>query len=519
VTQGTVALMTSPGNVVTGTIDRTGHFRVVPDVTGRQRLLISVPGYAPHRVHVTVPQSRRIALPPITLHEATYFRARFVTPDGEPLAAGGLRRQSIDSDGLSIPDPLGHVRERIDDDGSVRIGPLALGRTLLAFDRPALAQTRLRDIDVNGTQPVIDGGTIVIAPPSRLEVEVVDSSGRGVPRHEVWIEDAIQPSPLGFAPGKTNDEGVAVFERLSPRRYRVWTRTERCNSQELSIARVVSPGAGRVRLQIGGRAAIRVTSAPGPLMGRPVGASPDSPGQSPWQARFISFATRTPSPQIASPSCSGATDRDGRVTLASFPPGPAQVRVQLFNSAYIARVSVPDSGREITVVVPDGLIPVRVTDRMSRQPIGSALVTWVGGGSRVQAATTANGDVLLEAAAAGGGTLTISAREYQALEGAFDETPETLQEVSLVRLPSAGMQVRVVSDEGKSLAGAIVELVSRRPGEAAEFVAADNRGIATFVGVTPGALQLNAYAEGFAPASVRVTDEGRAAIIIALTRR
>lgn len=335
VTQGTVALMTSPGSIVTGTIDRTGHFRVAPDGPGRQRLFISVPGYAPQHVIVTVPQSRRIALPAITIRDATYFRARFVTADGEPLAAGGVRHRSIDNDGLPVLDPLGHVRERIEEDGSVRIGPLPPGRTLLAFDRPAFAPTRLPDLDVTGTQPVIEGGTIVIAPPSRLDVEIVDARGRPVPRHDVWIEDAMQPSPLPFTAVKTNDEGVAVFERLSARRYRVWTRTERCNNQELSMARVVSPGAGgraRTRLQIGGRAAIRVASALGPLIGRLVGVSPDSTGQPPSQARLTPFATPTPRIPIASPSCSGATDGDGRVAFASFPPGSrarARAAVQL----------------------------------------------------------------------------------------------------------------------------------------------------------------------------------------------
>ena len=226
-----------------------------------------------------------------------------------------------------------------------------------------------------------------------------------------------------------------------------------------------------------------------------------------------------PRPQIASPSCAGATDGDGRVTLASFPPGPAHVRVRLFNSAYIARVTVPNDGRDLTVVVPEGLIPARVIDRVTRQGIGSAQVTWVGGGSRVEATATANGDVLLEAARPGGGTMTISARGYQTLEGAFEETPETVQEVSLVRVPSEMLQVRVAAAEGESIAGAVVELVASRPGDVAEFVAADSKGIARFVDVPPGALELTAYAEGFAGARVRVADEARAAIVITLTRR
>ena len=523
VTQGTVALMTSNTTVVTGTIDRSGRIRVTPDSPGRHRLFISVPGYAPHRVNVTVPPSRRIALPPITLNDATYFHARFVTADGEPLSANGLRRRSIDADGFSIPDPLGHVRVLTDEDGSVRLGPLPPGRTLMAFDRPPLAQTRLQDVTVGGKPTIIEGGAIVIGPPSILEVEIVDGRGRPVPRHDVWIEDAAQPSPLGFTPAKTDEAGVAVFERLSARRHRVWTQTsERCGNQPLSIARIVSPGGGRsrTRIQIGGRAAIRITSALNPLIGRPAAAWPDASSQVPWRPNFAaSGMRRAPIPAFAPASCGGATDNDGRVTFAPFPPGPAQLRVRLFNSTFIARITVPNSDREIAVTVPGGLIPVRVTDRASRQPIGSAQVSWVGGGHRVEATATANGDVLLEAAGETGGTLTVSARGYQTLEGAFEETPETLQEVALVRLPSAGIQVRVVSSESGPVAGAIVELVARRPDEVAEFVATDSKGVAMFFDAPPGTLQLNAYAEGYAGASVGVTDEGRAAIIIALTRR
>ena len=126
---------------------------------------------------------------------------------------------------------------------------------------------------------------------------------------------------------------------------------------------------------------------------------------------------------------------------------------------------------------------------------------------------------MLEAAGAGGGTLTIGARDYQTLEGAFEETPETLQEVSLIRLPSGLMPVRVVSEEGKALAGAILVLVPRSLAEAAEFVTTDSNGIARFIDVSPGAVQLNARADGFAAASVRVPDQARGAIVITLTRR
>ena len=172
VTQGNVLLMTSATGRVTAGIDRTGHFRIVPDGTGWQRLFISVPGFAPHRIDVTVPPSRIMTLPEITLLEATYFRARFVTPEGEQVAAGGLRRRSIDADGMSILDPLNHVREQAELDGSITIGPLPPGRTQLVFDRPAFAQTRLRDLNVNGKQPVMEGGTITIERGAQLHVDI-----------------------------------------------------------------------------------------------------------------------------------------------------------------------------------------------------------------------------------------------------------------------------------------------------------------------------------------------------------
>ena len=524
VTQGTVALLaSSPSQPVTSPIDRTGHFRIAVESPGLRTLFISAPGYAPHRVNVTVPQSGHMALPPVTLLGATYFRARFVSADGDVLGPAGLRRRSMDSDGIAIPDPLGHVRVSTDQDGSVRIGPLPPGRTLMAFDQPPLAQTRLPDITVGGTRTVIEGGTIVIAAPSVMEVEIVDAAGRPVPDHDVSIEDAAQPSPLGFPAVRTNESGVAGFDRLSARRYRVWTQTaERCRSTFLSIARPVSAGASRsrARIQIGGRAVMRVTSVLNPLIGRPVAAWPDTPAQTPWRPNFAAMALRrAPVPQFAPASCGGTTDGDGRVTLAPFPPGAAQVRVQLFNSFYIARVTVPNDDREIAVAVPDGLIPVRVTDRGNGRPLGSARVTWLGDGSRVEAGATANGDVLLEAAGRSGGTLTVSAQGYQTLEGAFAETPETLQEVSLARLPDTGIDIHVVTSEGQPVAGAIVELAARRPDETAEFVATNAKGVATFSGLPAGTLQLNVFAGGFADARVQVTEDARRSTAITLTRR
>ena len=513
--------MMSQTSRVIAAIDRTGQFRILPDGPGWQRLFISVPGYAPYRANVTVPPSRTIALPAVTLLEPTYFHARFVTTDGEPLAAGGLRRQSLDIDGAPIDDALDHVREQVEPDGSITIGPFPPGRTMMAFNRPPIAQTRLRDISVTGRRQVIEGGTIAIGPGAPLHVDIVDSRGQAVTRHDVWIEDAVQPSPMSFMPVKTNEQGRAVFERLASGRYRVWTRTvERCGGAELTIARVVSAGgngAAQTRLVIGGRAAIRITSTLGPVSGRAVSLSPDAPLQSPWQARLLTSMPRGSSvPALSPPRCRGVTDADGRIVLSPFPPGPAQLRVNLFNSSYIARLNVSD-GREIAVIVPDGLIPVRVTNRINQQPV-QAQVKWVGGGATVEAVATANGDALLEAAGHTGGTLTISAREYQTLEGSFEQTPETQQDVALAPLPSARVAVRVVSSDGDAIARAVVELIARGPADASEFVVADAKGMAAFSDAPLGPLQFSAHADGFTPATLRVAEENRASIVIALAR-
>jgi hypothetical protein len=296
---------------------------------------------------------------------------------------------------------------------------------------------------------------------------------------------------------------------------------DRCGNQQLALSRPVSTGSGGVvetRLVIGGRAVLRITSALGPVSGKGVSLSPDAPAQTPWQARLVAFLPRrSPVPRTSPPSCNGLTDADGRVVLSPFPPGPAQLRVSLFNSAYMLRLSVPDGGREMVIAVPDGLIPVRVTDQISQQPV-QAQVTWVGGGGRVEAFTTANGDALLEAAGATGGTLTISARNHQTLEGGFDQTPETLQEVSLQPLPTAMVTVRVVSGGGEAVAAAVVQRLARGPSDADEFIVADARGTASFNDLPPGPLQFSAHAPGFTSATVRIAEESRTSIVITLTR-
>ena len=521
VTRGTVGLLTAPiaGRVsVTATIDRTGHFRIVADAPGRQPLHISVPGYAPYRANVTVPPSRTMSLPDITLLEATHFHARFVTTDGEPIAASGLRRRSLDVDGATVLDPLEHVRERTDLDGSITIGPLPPGRTLLAFDRAPFAQTRLPDANVTAVKRFIDRGTITITTGSQLHVDIVDDAGQPVPTHDVWIEDAIQPSPLSMVTVKTNEQGRAIFDRLALGRYRVWTRfTRRCGGTEPTMSRLVATGnsgIAHLRMVIDGRAAFRITTTLGPVLGRGVSLTPDPaplPQRVSVSGRRLPIATTMPS------GCSGVTDSDGRVVLTPFPAGPAQLRVSLFNSSYFANVNVPESGREMAIAVPVGLIPVKVINRTSQHPV-EAQLTWVGGGGRVETLTNANGDALMEGVGTSGGTLTINAREHQTVEGVFDETPETMQEVALMPSPVSRLTVRVVRADAKVPGDAVVELLARGPADVAEFAVTDAKGIATFTDVPPGPLHFSAHADGFAPTTVQIDEGSRASIVITLTR-
>jgi hypothetical protein len=248
-----------------------------------------------------------------------------------------------------------------------------------------------------------------------------------------------------------------------------------------------------------------------------VSLSPDPPPPSPWRTSIIGLTGRRSIETSAPSGCSGTTDADGRVVLSPFPPGAAQVRVRLFNSSYIARITVPAGGREMVMSVPDGLIPVKTINQVSHQPVAAQL-TWVGGGARVEALATANGDALLEGVGALGGTLTISARDYQTVEGAFAETPDTAQEVLLTPSPSARVTVRVVSNADEGLVGAVVELHGRGPADIAEFAAADARGMATFLDLPTGELRFTAHAEGFAPATVQIKEESRGSIVITLTR-
>lgn len=526
VSGGRVLAVRSAASRVTTTIDRAGHFRLFPDAAGPHQVVVAVPGFAPYRFNITVPTSRTVALPVIPLSPATHFRARFVTAAGEPLSSPTLRRRSVDSHGVQIPEPLDReTAEQSDADGGVTIGPLPWGVTMMAVDVPPFAQTRLRDLVVTGKDPLIDAGVITIQPGATLQADIVDDHGAPVAAHDVWIEDATPQSPLSFRPVKTNPQGRATFDRLAPGRYRLWTRTkEFCGNQPLSLARVIpvaSNGTLQVRIVVGGRATFRFVSPLGPMNGRFVRATPETNTPAPWQRPLIDVSAlvrRPPMPLPQSSSCGGATDADGRVTLSSFPPGPAKVEVRLFNSTYVKRVIVPEGGREIEVEVPDGLVSVRVTDQRSSEPVARAQIVWTGNGGRVEASATGNGDALLEAVGRTGGQLAITAPDYQPLEANFPEPPATVQEVALPRAAATRLQVKVVSALGAALANAVVERAATDAMDISDIAISDAQGVVTLLDVPGGRLRLTASADGFVPAMLRVSTDSREMVVLTLSR-
>jgi len=526
VSSGSV-LIQSPAARASASIERTGRFRLIPNVPGVHQISVSVSGLAPYRVNVTVPPSRTLRLPMIRLSPATYFRARFVSAGGEPITAARLTRHSLDVSGMPvIYTPDDRTADPIDRDGTITIGPLPRGITMLALNSPLFAQTRLRDLHVTGGETLLDGGTVVVQPGAVLHVDVVDETGAPVPQHVVSIEDVRSPSPLSFTPARTNHLGRATFDRLAPGRYRLRARVVGyCGNRMLSVARLVSVGGSGTlltRLVIGGRATFRLTSAFGPLRGISVSASPDSgpPAPPAWlrsRSDVPAFAGRPMGPFTFQTSCVGFTDEDGRVTLNNFPPGPARVDVQLRNSTYVRQVDVPDGLRAIAIAIPDGFLPLHLTHAITNEPVTTAAITWTGGGARVEAKASGNGDALLEGMDPTGGTLAITASGYEPAELKLSEPTTIVQELALMPAPATSLRPRVITTSGEPVPNAVVELLPANPIEAGHVAVADAKGFVSFSDVPPGALRLVASADRFVTAAMQVAGDSRSDIVLTLS--
>jgi len=512
VSGGTVVAQSGFGS--RASIDRTGRFRLVLPRSGSYQLLVSVHGLAPYRMTAAVPASRSLRLPVIRLDRGAYFRVRLVSPAGEPIMAPQLRRRLFDVSGKPMFDALGdRISDAADNDGAISIGPLPRGITTAAVDMPFFAQTRLPDVNVGAATESVDGGTIVIQQPGTvLHVDVVDGAGVPVSNHEVRLEDVRPRTPLVFQPARTNAQGRATFDRLAGGRYRVWTTApDRCANVWLTTTRMVAvSGTGTVAipLVVGGRATFRITSPLGPARGVLISASPSVPPQP------FAFLHRA-----SSFGCRGATDGDGRVTLTNFPPGPAHVDVHIGNSTYVRQIEVPSDGRELTIAIPDGLLPVHVVNALKNQPVAGATITWTGSGARVEATATAAGDALLEGVGTAAGALSISAPAYQPAEEQLTEPPGFPHTIALLPLPPpANLRPRVITTLGEPLPNAVVELISTNPAAMPQVAATDAQGVVTFSEVPSGSLQLIASADGFVTSTMRLGEDRTGEAVLTLAR-
>ncbi len=519
---GTVTFHFQGGGTTTA-IERDGRFRLVPHAVGTHEMHIVVAGFSPYRAKVTVPASRALTLPPISLAPPSHFRVRFVSRSGEAVTAPRLLRQIFDVSGAQVREPHLDRGDQTDADGTVTIGPLPRGVMTLAVVAPPLAGTRLPDVRIAG-EPLIDGGTVVLEPGALLQVDVVDGQGAPVAGQDVYLEDAVPLSPLMFQPARTDAGGRVTFDHLAAGQYRVHTRTiGPCHTRPLMITRAVSiagDGTLRIRLVVGGTGIVRLTSGGAPLVATEVRATPEPPPSPPpaWlrgRPEVLRFARR---PYGASP-CAAATDGEGRVTFPNFPPGPARIDVQLPGSTWVRRITLPVEPREVMVEVPSGFLPLRVGDARTGNPVGSADVTWISGGFRVEAMTSATGEALLRGVAAAPGTLAIEARAYERANAKLPEPPAMLYEMALEPARPMTLECRVRGDSGEPLPGAVVELIPENPIEIAHFAPADEKGVATFVDPPQGPLRFVGHAEGYAPASGRPPPDAFDPIVLTLIRQ
>jgi hypothetical protein len=180
---------------------------------------------------------------------------------------------------------------------------------------------------------------------------------------------------------------------------------------------------------------------------------------------------------------------------------------------------VPFDGREIAVAIPEGLLSVHVVNALKNQPVAGATITWTGSGARVEATATASGDALLEGVGTAGGTLAVSAPGYQPAEERLTEAAGLPHVIALQPLPPAlNVRPRVITTTGAPLPNAVVELISTNPAAVPRVAMTDAKGVATFLDVPSGSLQLIASADGFVTSAVRVNEDLAADVVFTLSR-
>jgi hypothetical protein len=527
VTAGEAFLNTGTWRSAT-TIDRRGYYRLVPNVPGVHQLVIRVPGLAPYRVNVTVPDSRILRLPAITLSVGSLFRVRVVNAEGEPLPSVRLLRRWLDINGAALTAGEGPGPDAIESDGTITVGPLPRGIATLAIDHPQLAPLRLPDLVIRTDDAEFNGGTVVLDRGAVLRVDVTEENGAPLANYPVLLEDAVSFSPLGARRTQTDQHGRALFDRLAAGRFTVSTvMSGRCGNRTLSVARTItSPGRGTLTAQliVGGRATIVARGPYGPAGGVEISAVPTSgsPQDPPWLRKGPAGAPPLSLP-IGSAArgapCLGVTDGEGRLTLPNFPLGTARVNVRLVNSTFSTSVAVRESRDDIVVSIPEGILPVRVVDASAGRPISRATITWTGRGTRVEAVATATGEALLEGIGPVSGLLRVSASAYHDLQTQAASPPADTQQVGLIPAGEPRVDARVTSTTGEPVAGAIVELSPAEPLQLGHIAATDTQGAVTFDAAPTGALRLQVTAEQFETAAVQVPADRRNPVIVRLQPR
>jgi hypothetical protein len=170
------------------------------------------------------------------------------------------------------------------------------------------------------------------------------------------------------------------------------------------------------------------------------------------------------------------------------------------------------------VSVPDGVLPVRVINAATHEPMPRALVTWTSeGGGRSEATTTIVGEALLEGVGTRPGLLTVTAPRFATTEEHLSEPPGIQHDVALAPLPDTRLAVRGVTASGAPLANAVVEVASANPLWAPQLAATNARGAVTFADAPAGTLRVTAMANRHVVSTMRVSPDNRTGVVLTLS--
>ena len=504
---------------------KDGAFELRDLVPGVYAVTFRAPGYTATRLRVEVPRSFIITLPPIQLSAECFARARFVSVAGSPVRVNRVVGQSLDVDGVPLADAGDEwTPTAAGTDGTVLIGPLPRGITMLGIDVPEAARTRLPDVRVSGADPIIDVGTIVLRGGAALQIRVVDASGTAQAGVRVSIAETAVFTPFRFLPAYSDAAGTVRFDRLGPGTYRLTADGDYpCGTSTPAAERVVSlpaDGSREETLVVGGaRVTVQATRQGAPLTGLLVVLEPN-PATLRWPPWWpaSSLARDTP-PELdfSSSLCKGSTDGEGRLRLSNVPFGPTRLTIQLGTATWSNVFSIPIAGRSLQVDIPSQAMSVRVGRGDTDAPVAVAAVGWQSAQGTVRARATEAGDVLLDGVPPGAGTLSVSAEGFLTIDRQFGALPDVTQEVRLTPLASPIVVVRVSDARGAPIGDAVVYLDLTDGAADDEVASTGPDGVARFYARAPDAVRVLAWADGYAQVATSTAPRRDADGVIAIT--